>query len=415
MLMDIISRPCFRQRYLDLPILGPEAEGFSEFLHYLGYSRVGAQRRIRGLPLVEKRLKRRGCRRIFDITPETLRRCGPRAGEAYEDVEAAPTVRLLEQYFHKIGRFKKGPLGPIEKKLIEYEQFLDSVRGFASSTAHNHVMTSREFLVRFCPSDDLSKLGRLTSQDLEDFIRDAGNRMGRASLQHIVARTRALLKYLASRGEAPRGLDLQIDTARVYRGEKLPKALPWETVQKLLRSVDRSSPKGKRDYAILLLISTYGLRSNEVASLKLEDIDWRGSRIQVFQRKTATPLVLPLTDAVGKAILSYIRHGRPPVSYRQIFVRHRTPNGILKPACVSDVFQAWSMRSGLEIPYQGAHCLRHSYAVHLLRQGISLKTIGDVLGHRTFESTCVYLRLSIDDLRSVPLPLPQSIVSRRIR
>jgi site-specific recombinase XerD len=90
-----------------------------------------------------------------------------------------------------------------------------------------------------------------------------------------------------------------------------------------------------------------------------------------------------------------------------VFLRARTPVGPLKPTAITESFQAWSRRSGLAIPYQGVHCLRHSYAVHLLRSGVSLKAIGDVLGHRTFESTCVYLRLAVDDLREVALSVPQ--------
>ena len=130
---------------------------------------------------------------------------------------------------------------------------------------------------------------------------------------------------------------------------------------------------------------------------------------------------MPLTDEVGTALLDYLRHGRPalnvrrrrvpfraapPHSYRELFLRCRTPTGILKPTAVTEAFQAWSKRSGLTIPFQGAHCVRHSYAVHLLRSGLSLKTIGDLLGHRTLESTCVYLRLAVDDLRDVALSLP---------
>ena len=101
--------------------------------------------------------------------------------------------------------------------------------------------------------------------------------------------------------------------------------------------------------------------------------------------------------------------GAPPRSYRELFLRCRTPAGVLKPTAVTEAFQAWSKRSGLAIPFRGAHCVRHSYAVHLLRSGLSLKTIGDLLGHRTLESTCVYLRLAVDDLRDVALPLPATV------
>jgi site-specific recombinase XerD len=154
------------------------------------------------------------------------------------------------------------------------------------------------------------------------------------------------------------------------------------------------------------LIANYGLRASEVVGLRLDDIHWRTGCLSVCQRKSAAPLSLPLTDAVGDSLVSYLRRGRPPSCYREVFLRHRAPAGILKPTAVTEAFQAWSRRSGLAIPFQGCHCLRHSYAVHLLRQGTSLKTIGDLLGHRSTESTCVYLRLAVEDLREVALDLP---------
>jgi site-specific recombinase XerD len=177
-------------------------------------------------------------------------------------------------------------------------------------------------------------------------------------------------------------------------------------IRKLLDSIDRSTSMGKRDYAMMLLIATYGLRSSEVAGLKFDDIQWRTNRLRVFQPKTTSPLILPLVDEVGKAILDYLQSGRPAVPCRQVFVRHKIPIGNLERTGVTDAFQSCVRKSGLPIPFQGPHCLRHSYAVYLLRQGTSIKVIGDVLGHRSFESTCVYLRLGIEDLRAVPLSLP---------
>jgi site-specific recombinase XerD len=226
---------------------------------------------------------------------------------------------------------------------------------------------------------------------------------------------------LAAAGEIPTGLDTQIDTPRVYRGEQLPRALPWDTVRALLQAIDRTTPLGRRDYAIFLLMATYGLRACEIVALTLDDVEWRAERLRIPQRKTRGSLWLPLTDEVGAALLDYVRHGRaalnvrrqrvpfqggPQRTYREVFLRGRTPTGVLKPTAVTEAFQAWSTRSGLAIPFQGAHCLRHSYAVHLLRSGLSLKTIGDLLGHRTLESTCVYIRLAVDDLRGVALDLP---------
>jgi site-specific recombinase XerD len=157
---------------------------------------------------------------------------------------------------------------------------------------------------------------------------------------------------------------------------------------------------------MILLMATYGLRSCEVVTLTLDDIKWRAGLIRIPQHKSANQLLLPLTDEVGAGLVDYVQ-GRPDLPYREVFLRCRTPNGVLKPTAVTEAFQAWSRKSGLAIPFQGAHCIRHSYAVHLLRQGTPLKTIGDILGHRSAESTCVYLRLAIEDLRNVALPLPQ--------
>jgi site-specific recombinase XerD len=196
--------------------------------------------------------------------------------------------------------------------------------------------------------------------------------------------------------------------------------LPWETVQALLQAIDRTTPSGIRDYAIFLLISTYGLRACDVVALTLDDVAWRARRIRIQQRKTGRLLWLPLTDEVATALLQYLRRGRPHLAvrrfrrgfqrdhpdFREIFLRCVTPAGVLKATAIAEVFQKWSRRSGLNIGPQGVHCLRHSYALHLLRSGLPLKTIGDLLGHRTLESTCVYLRLATDDLRDVPLNLP---------
>jgi integrase len=164
---------------------------------------------------------------------------------------------------------------------------------------------------------------------------------------------------------------------------------------------------GRRDYAMFLLIATYGLRTSEIAALRLEDVEWRAGRIRVPRPKSTTPIVLPLTDDVGAALLDYLRHARPELPCREVFLRVRAPAGALAPTAVTEAFQGWSRRGGLSIPYQGPHCLRHSLAVHLLRQGTSLKAIGDLLGHRSTESTCVYLRLNVDDLRDAALDLPR--------
>jgi integrase/recombinase XerD len=204
----------------------------------------------------------------------------------------------------------------------------------------------------------------------------------------------------------PTGLDRRIDTPRLYRLEQLPRALPWDTVTLLLRSIETRSAMGLRDYAMFLLIATYGLRASEVVALSLDDILWRQGILRVHQRKTSSPLELPLTNEVLSVMVRHVKRTPPPAPYRRVFLRMRAPIGMLKPTAVTEAFQAAARKSGLNIPHQGPHCLRHSYALHLLKNGTPLKTIGDILGHRTAESTSMYLRLAIGDLREVALGVP---------
>ena len=177
-------------------------------------------------------------------------------------------------------------------------------------------------------------------------------------------------------------------------------------VTTLLKSIDTQSAMGLRDYAMFLLIATYGLRSSEVVAIGLDDIHWRQGSLRIHQRKTSSPLELPLTNEVSAALVKHLRRTPPTAPLRKVFLRMRAPIGLLKPTAIGNAFQALVRKSGLEIPFQGPHCLRHSFAVQLLKNGTPLKTIGDILGHRSAESTSVYLRLATGDLREVPLPIP---------
>ena len=404
MLTELFPRS--NKRYLSLPILGSTLEEFIQFLIQLGYPHTTIHNQLQAVPAIVSLLQQQGCHNIKKITRANLLACAPLPGRSRDNSAVSATVRLLNRFFDARGFFPKEPLSHSQEVLIIYKDYLQNVCGFASSTAQCHCATALKFLNRFNACGGLSYLPKLTKQDVEEFVCECGKRVDRGFLQHIVAHLRAFLRFLTARGKIPTGLDVQIDTARTYHGEKLPHALDWETVYALLQSVDQSTCIGRRDYAILLLIATYGLRASEIISLKLEDVEWKANRLRIIQRKTTAPLILPLTNVVGESIINYLKRGRPLIAYREIFVRHRAPFCTLKPATISDIFQTWSQRSGLFIPFHGAHCIRHSYAVHLLRQGVSLKAIGDILGHRNFESTCVYLRLAVEDLRGVPLPFP---------
>ena len=203
----------------------------------------------------------------------------------------------------------------------------------------------------------------------------------------VTGALRTFLRFLAVTGEGPAGLDAQIESPRIYRGERLPRALAWETVRTFLRSIDRTTSKGRRDYAMFVLIATYGLRASEVRTLDLDDVGWRSRQIRVPRPKVGTPLLLPLTDEVGTTLLDYLRYGRPASTAAASFSASSSPS----------VLSGWALSGTRSVRGRGApgssparggpHSLRHALALHLLREGAALKTIGDLLGHRSAEST----------------------------
>lgn len=401
--------PRVHHRYASLQVLGPGLSDFANWLFRQGYTHAVLLSQIRKTPRIEEALSEQGINTIAEMTREQLRACAP--AHWRDDRRLFTTVRSLERYLDALGLLPPSdPSGHTETLLNSYEGHLRDVRGLAPATVVGHRFTASEFLQHLGYEENPSCLPTLTATDIEAFIRTNGARLSRGTLQNIVARLRSFLRFLTTRGAIIPGLDAQIDTPRLYRGEKLPRSLPWETVRSFLMSIDRTSRCGLRDYTIFLLIATYGLRVSETVSLTLDDIEWRAGRIRISQHKTRGQLILPLTDEVGACLIQYLRQGRPALACRELFLRAEAPPGVLTPGAVTDAFRRWSRRSGLDIPFHGPHCLRHSYAVNLLRKGTCLKTIGDILGHQTADSTFVYLRLAVDDLRDVALPLPKPSV-----
>lgn len=406
MLRDLF--PKGHARYSSLPLLGGIVDDFAVWLLERGFTRRSARFNLRVLPYIDRHLVRRRFRALSDVTRSDLDTCSARlARQNYNrGCIVHNLVRFLDAH-NLLPPPRPVPPTPAAVCVAGYAEYLKEVRGLNGSTIFQHSRTASEFLDHVSYQTEPRRLAKLTRAEVESFVRVCGKSNGRGSLQHVISRLRGFLRFLAARGVVHPGLDTQIDTPRLYRLEQLPRSLPWSTVQAFLKSIDRTTPLGLRDYTIFFLIATYGLRASEIVSLRIDEIHWRSETIRIPQKKTGRPVLLPLTDEVGTILLRYLRRGRPSRPYRELFLRARAPHGTIKPTAVGNAFKIWSKRSGLEIPFQGVHCLRHSYAVHLLRSGVSLKTIGDILGHRSAESTCVYLRLATEDLRGVALSLPK--------
>jgi integrase len=174
--------------------------------------------------------------------------------------------------------------------------------------------------------------------------------------------------------------------------------------------LDRSA-LGRRDYAILTLLSTYGLRGGEIMALRLSDIDWRHERLHIRHSKTGAHSELPLLRGPADALLDYLKYGRPATPAREVFIRMFAPYRALRSAAALDQMLTRRLAAvGVSLTgKRGAHVLRHSRAVSLMRGGVPLKVIGDVLGHRSERSTSAYIKLATEDLRAVALDLPAGV------
>jgi site-specific recombinase XerD len=351
-------------------------------------------------------LHQRGVRSLGELTAPSLRSYAPPPRKSGSPPRGA-LVRSLAQYLEERGELAPTLLTPVQRRVADYVRHLDSVRGLSGGTITAHAATVTKFLLFVDHDADPRGLNKLRGTDVEAFVVKTSERVGRGRLVGVTTALRAFLRYLAATGEGPAGLDTQIESPRIYRGERLPRALEWDTVLAFLQSIDRTTPKGRRDYAMFLLVATYGLRSSELRALGLDSVNWRTREISVPRPKIGTPLLLPLTDEVATALYEYLRHGRGAAPHRHLFLRVEVPLGPLGRGAVGDAFRTWARRAGIRLPTRGGpHSLRHALALRLLREGAALKSIGEILGHRSVESTGIYLRLDMDDLRDVALPLP---------
>lgn len=394
-------------RFHALPLLGGVLEGLCKWLDASGYSRSGIRRRVTAAPRLDRILRKAGVQRLSDLTGSELLSFAPRSTRWTSQITAS-LVRSLTRYLSERAALALRPPTPTGGRVADYQRYLHDVRGLAPSTVKEQGTRVGEFLRFLAYDEDPGRLGDLKAGDFEAFMVAQSGRRGRASMQKVTAALRGFVRFLCARGEAAPGLEEQIDTPRVHRDERLPRSLPRDLVRSFLASIDRSTVKGLRDYAMLFLIATYGLRRGEIAPLTLDHIDWPGQIIRVDRPKVGSPILLPLTDEVATALVDYLRRGRPVSSSRNLFLKVRSPAGPITGDVVGDAFDWWARRAGLRLPpgAGGPYCLRHSLAEHLLRQGVALKAIGDVLGHRSPESTAVYLRLKVQDLREAALPLP---------
>jgi site-specific recombinase XerD len=285
---------------------------------------------------------------------------------------------------------------------LEREAFLrfqQLERGLAPITIDHYWRSIDELLIWLSRED--KTLWDATPDDIALHIqRVAKRKLKRTSIAHQVAALRSFFRYAYSRGWCREGVCI-IDAPRIYRLESLPRGLPWNDVQQILASCSGDKPTDIRDRAMLMLLAVYGLRSVEVRSLRIDDIDWEREIIRIRRSKQLKTQQYPLVREVGAAIVRYLREVRPKCKRREVFLTRIQPYRGLSGAALGFRVRIRIRQIGTVLPSTGAHALRHACATHLLSAGVSLKEIADHLGHSSLEATQVYAKVDLLALREV--------------
>lgn len=291
--------------------------------------------------------------------------------------------------------------------LEEYESFQDACgeRQYAKAT----VQCNNQILRKFLDSLDASEVKtskNISRQHITDFL-ERYRECKPKYISTVIYVLRNYLSFLFYEGFIDEDVSKTLPRMRIRRDAFIPYSWEKEDVRKLLKAVDRASSKGKRDYAILLLIVHLGLRVSDIRQLSLQSLSWNRKAIRLNMKKTKKPIELPILDDIGWAIIDYLKNGRPKTKSERVFVRHRAPfDAFGDNNCFQRELHRYMVKAGLNIPvdvHSGMHSLRNTLARNLLEQKTKLEVISEVLGHQNINTTSIYLKIDLAGLRKCAL------------
>lgn len=342
---------------------------------------------------------------VFEHLP--ICRCAPRCVRTRKQARAALGHLIAQLRVEGVipQRTRSLPVAGADE-LEAFNDYLTDVRGLRAVTRQQGVLQHvRHFLLAYFATDT-ARIATLTPGDIEGFILQHTVGWKPSSVNQVCIALRSYLRFKATQGVDTERLIAAVPCVAQWRLSTLPRDLSAPEVQQLLDAFDRNNATGRRDYAIARCYLDLGLRTAEVVRLQLEDLDWREGRIYIRSKGRRTD-VLPLPASTGRAIVAYMRSGRRYSSSRALFLRHRPP---LDSPATTDTIRAVirnaARRCGLEKRLTGTHILRHTVARRLVQSGASLKSIADLLRHRSLDTTTIYAKVDLDALTGVAAPWP---------
>jgi integrase/recombinase XerD len=375
------------------------AVAYVKALHAVAFDRWLAKHDVDPAELSEAHIQRflhRRRRHRGPIRPETRRR------EEYDTQHVLGFLRSRGVCAQAIARSI-----PSEDLVAAFAHHLRSQQGLAPPTIERYTNVARQFLVhRF--SGGAADMRMVVANDIIEFIRGQAVHLRPPGLKCVVTAMRSFLRYGQYCGDVAGGLVAAVPAVATWTTTpSLPRAISAENAQRAIDSCDVDTAVGLRDRAILLILARLGLRANEVVTLQLEDCDWERGHLRT-RGKGGRESLLPMPNDVGRAIAAYLERGRPACDDRHLFLRSTAPiRGFAHNSdAIGSVVRYALARAGVNAPHRGSHQFRHALAVQMLRGGASLAEIGEVLRHRSPQSTSIYARVDLDALRPLALPWP---------
>jgi len=392
--------------------LGPPMDGFVTAAAGMGYTKGSLHDLVLGASWFAQYVSARGITDVRQLRNHHVRDF-MRTLAGVSHVTAATRgrrgARRLLQYLRASGLVPPEPAATSAYAWVldEWLALLREHRGLTAQSVDVYRRQVEPFLQDLQADAQPHRLAALSPTRVREFLDRHAPRFARITLKNLVNALRGFLRFAFRAGYLQRDVAGSIERVPCFTLDRLPRGPRWEDLPQLLRTVDRSTALGRRDFAILLVLMTYGVRAGQLARLRLEDVHWREDRLTFPPAKRGRAIDVPLTPAVGNALVHYLRAGRPASPARQVFLSSDPPFAPLAASSVYNVVGRAFRVAGIASPHRGSHAIRHAWATRAFAQGHGLKTVADLLGHRQLESTRIYTKVDYPQLRSVGLPWPE--------
>jgi len=399
--------------------LGNLLEGFCNWLLDGGFARSCIRKHLSHVSQLNRYLSRTITRSRATVTakdiegffkayPSQCRNHGQLAGQLRR---VRYSINRFTDYLGSQGLFEPLVSVPIYQQLLDsYLQWLRHYHHAAEGTLELRAHSISRFLQWLGPQATAQRLGTLSPERIEAFSLSYAQTMGRSARRSMQAALRTFLRFCLYQGYIEQPLDRAVPILRTYKLSTVPRELSEQQAQRVIASVDCSTNTGLRDYAILQLLYTYGVRGGQVCALRMEDIHWADNQILFRASKNGKDSLLPLSLEVGQSLLDYLRQARPRCSYPQVFLTCRAPyHPLTYSSSLSAIVDRHIRAAGVQVPSRGAHAFRHGFATRMVNKGYSLKAVADVLGHRHLSTTFIYTKVDFNALKQVALDWPQEV------